>query len=149
MLKLIEFKSNTIDPAELTIIEIIIKLVKYGVKSGNSIWAQSNNTQKDVYNLTSVLSSKTLEEINLILRSTLGLEVDRDFVLRNRPIIAVELSDRLKNIVNNLFGSEIYKVRNDLNKKDFYNKCKFIHEIMTKNISYIDFDILDTLETRI
>ena len=149
MLKLIEFKSNTIDPAELTIIESIIKLVKYGIKSGNCIWAQSNNTRNDVYNLTSVLSSKTLEEINLILRSTLGLEVDRDFVLRNCPIITVELSDRLKNIVNNLFGSEIYKARNGLNQKDFYNRCKFIHEIMTKNISYNDFDILDILTARV
>ena len=149
MLKLIEFKSNTIDPAELTIIEMIIKLVKYGVKSGNSIWAQSNNTQEDVYNLTSVLSSKTLEEINLILRSTLGLEVDKRFILRNCPTIAVELSDRLKNIANNLFGSEIYKVRNDLNQKDFCTKCKLIHEIIAKNISYDDFDILDILAARV
>ena len=149
MLKFIEFKSNAIDPAELTIIEIIIKLVKYGVKSGNCIWAQSNNTREDVYNLTSVLSSKTLEEINLILRSTLGLEVDKRFILRNCPTITVELSDSLKNITNNLFGSEIYKIRNDLNQIDFCAKCKFIHEIMTKNISYDDFGILDILTARV
>ena len=51
--------------------------------------------------------------------------------------------------MNNLFGSEIYKVRNDLNKKDFCTKCKFIHEIMTKNISYDDFGILDILADRV
>ena len=147
MLKVI--KHNTTDPTESTIVETIIKLVKYGVKSGNSVWAERNNTQEDVYRLTRPLPAKTLGEINLILRSALGLEVDRHFVLRKYSFETIELPDRLKNIVDNLFGPDIYKAQEELSRKNFTKRCWVIHEIMAKNISYSDFEILDALETSV
>jgi hypothetical protein len=147
MLKIIE--SNTIDPTEFAIVETIIKLVKYGVKSHNGIWAQNNNTKQDVYMLTSELSSKTLKEINLILKNVLRLEVDSHFVLRSYPAETVELSDHLADIVDNIFGHAIYEVRDKLESNDFYHRCCIIHDIVIKNISYVDSDILDILEAEV
>jgi hypothetical protein len=149
MLKLIE--SNTIDPAEFTIVETIIKLVKYGVKSHNGMWAQSNGAQQEVRILTTGLTSETLKDVNLILRRVLGLEVDGGFILRRYQLedVRVELPDHLTNIVDNMFGRDIYDVRDRLGRNDFYNRCCIIRDIITKNISYENYDLIELLEATI
>ena len=148
MLKLIE--SNIIDPTEFTIVETIIKLVKYGVKSHNGVWAQSRNTQQDVYKLTTALSAERLKDINLILKGILGLEVDNHFILRVRGSeTPVELSDRLTDIAINIFGSDIDKIRIKASTDDFYNRCCAIHDIITKNIYYDNYELIELLEAEI
>ena len=145
MLKNIERDSMTINP----IMKHVIMMLKYGKKSENSLWAESNMTKEmvtDYYNSLSPEDSESLRNIFF----EIGFEIikERTYVMFKKMFTVKNnmTTDQEKEIIRSLFGD--YNYNNIFIRSRFYNRCgKLLKKIASRN--KLNSNILDLIEERV
>ena len=145
MLKFVEKDAVALNP----MMKHIITMLKYGKKSMNSIWAESNGTGNMVTTYYNSLSPEDIELLKDIF-SKIGFRFDK-----NHDIIAFKksyvdddalITDQQREILETLFGD--YSRRNIFMGDSFHIRCyKLLKKIAHRNET--NFNILDLVEEKI
>jgi hypothetical protein len=145
MLKFVEKDATTLNP----MMKHIIMMLKYGKKSRNSCWAESNGTEDMVTRYYNSLSPEDTELLRDIF-SKIGFRFDKsyDIIKFEKSIIYDDtlITEQQMEILETLFGD--YSRRNIFMGDSFHIRCdKLLKKIARRNES--DFDILDLVEEKI
>jgi hypothetical protein len=145
MLKFVEKDAAALNP----MMKHIIMMLKYGKKSRNSIWAESDGTMNMVTSYYNSLSPEDTELLRDIF-SKIGFRFDKnhDIIEFKKAYMSgdVLVPDQQREILETLFGD--YGRRNIFMGDSFHIRCdKLLKKIARQNET--NFNILDVIEEKI
>ena len=119
MLKFIELESNR------DMLQFIVNLLYLGMKSHNTMWAESYGTERAVKDLLSTVSDSFISTANNILVNG-SIRINSDQRLANHKRIPKDV-EKYQDIVDILRGSK--------HEDDFSRRCKSHFESLTEKFS--------------